>query len=189
MPVNIGTASPAVMGFGLTMDALPKRKKLPHDRPAWISEESIYFVTVCCEPRGKNQLCHSDIAEKVFEAVNFRQARNEWWVNLFVLMPDHAHGLIMFPRHVNMRKVVGEWKESTARRAGICWQRDFFDHRLRDDENHVAKAHYIRMNPVRKGLADKPENWPYVWEEKAAGQGCPALPEQGMVGPDSLVGP
>ena len=56
-----------------------------------------------------------------------------------------------------MRQVVFKWKEYTAKELGLRWQRDFFDHRLRDDENRTEKAHYIRMNPVRAHLCRTPE--------------------------------
>ena len=43
------------------------------------------------------------------------------------------------------------------------WQEGFFDHRLRHDESLEEKTYYIRMNPVRAGLIEKPETWPYVF--------------------------
>ena len=144
-------------------NALPQRKHLPHDRPAWVRDDVIYFITVCCEPRGQNHLCHAVVAERLLETVAFRQERGQWYVHLLLLMPDHVHGLVSFPETVAMRAVVAEWKESVARRAGVQWQRDFFDHRLRSDEHLTEKAHYIRMNPVRKGLVTTPEDWPYIW--------------------------
>lgn len=163
-------------------ETLPKRTRIPHERPDWVREDAIFFITVCCEPRGLNQLCHETIASKLFETVEFRQNRGEWYVHLLLLMPDHLHGLISFPTDRSMCKVIYDWKESAARRADIFWQRDFFDHRLRNDEHYIEKANYIRMNPVRKGLAGTSETWPYVWPkkigtEKTAGQGCPALPQ------------
>ena len=62
-----------------------------------------------------------------------------------------------------MAQVVTAWKHFLSHRCGRGWQRDFFDHRLRNDESHDEKAHYIRHNPVRAGLAATPEGWPYVW--------------------------
>lgn len=62
-----------------------------------------------------------------------------------------------------MRDSVVNRKRFTARKLGIDWQRDFFDHRIRDNENLDKKADYIRMNPVRKGLCEKSEDWDYVW--------------------------
>ncbi|MCX6996280.1 MAG: transposase [Kiritimatiellaeota bacterium] len=143
--------------------AYPQRQHLPHDRPAWVREDAIYFVTVCCEPRGQNQLCHAGVAERLFETVAFRQACGQWYAHLVLLMPDHVHALVSFPETVSMRKVLAEWKESAARRAGVHWQRDFFDHRLRCDEHLVEKANYIRLNPMRKGLVTTLEDWPYIW--------------------------
>ena len=62
-----------------------------------------------------------------------------------------------------MRDSVTNWKRYTANRFGVDWQRDFFDHRIRHDESLDAKADYIRMNPVRKGLCERPEDWEHVW--------------------------
>ena len=140
------------------------RKSLPHGRPGWVKDDAIFFITVCCRDRGKNQLCHDDIAEKIFESVRFRHENGDWFVHLFVLMPDHVHGLISFPVERPMKSTVAKWKEYAAKQIGILWQRDFFDHRLRTDESYTEKAAYIRMNPVRKGLVGQPEAWKYVWE-------------------------
>lgn len=78
-----------------------------------------------------------------------------------------------------MRRVVANWKEMTAKKTGIAWQRDFFDHRLRNVHSYAEKAHYIRMNPVRKGFLDDAGQWPYLWEpsaEPSGGPSGPALP-------------
>ena len=62
-----------------------------------------------------------------------------------------------------MRRVVSNFKENTAKRTGITWQRDFFDHRLRDQKALQLKADYIRQNPVRAGLITTANAWPYLW--------------------------
>ncbi len=62
-----------------------------------------------------------------------------------------------------MRDSIASWKRYIATKLGIDWQRDFFDHRIRDNENLDEKAHYIRMNPVRESLCKRPEDWKYVW--------------------------
>ena len=115
-------------------------------------------------PRGENQLCPRFVADVLFETVAFRHTRGDWFVHLLLLMPDHIHGLVSFPRDAALRKVISTWKEIAAKKTGIRWQRDFFDHRLRDNEGYAEKAHYIRMNPVRAGLISDRAAWPYVWE-------------------------
>ena len=59
-----------------------------------------------------------------------------------------------------MSRVVGEWKRYQTRDMGIIWQDNYFDHRFRNDDEYIEKAHYIRMNPVRKELCVKSEEWP-----------------------------
>jgi putative transposase len=143
---------------------LPNRKKLPHGIPSWVEDGSEYFITICAKPRGTNQLCLNKVAPVLNEAFLFYQNRGDLWLHLLLLMPDHLHAIISFNREVGMQKSMLEFKKYTARAAGISWQRDFFDHRLRKGESYIEKAHYIRMNPVRAGLCKEPEDWAYVWE-------------------------
>jgi putative transposase len=143
----------------------PQRKLLPHVVPAWVREQdAVFFITICCDPRSQNQLCNPLVAAKLFESVAFRHNRGDLWMHLVLLMPDHLHALASFPQGKDMRTVVTQWKKYVAREFHISWQRDFFDHRLRNDESLLDKEDYIRMNPVRVGLVARPEDWPYVWE-------------------------
>lgn len=139
---------------------------LPHGLPPWASDDAIFFITVCCAKRGANQLCCDAIAEPIWESIEFRQARRAWFVHLWLLMPDHLHALVSFPNDTNPAKVVATWKEILAKKTSVRWQRDFFDHRLRSDASYREKAHYIRQNPVRKGLVSRPEDWKFVWQPK-----------------------
>ena len=45
----------------------------------------------------------------------------------------------------------GKFKGFTAKRAGIRWQRDFFDHRLRSDDSYEDKANYVRIQSGAEG--------------------------------------
>ena len=158
----VGRARPP--GAPRTISPRPQRKKLPHDVPLSIrSDTATFFITICCEPKGENQLCRQDIAAGIFESVAFRQSRPDWWMELLLLMPDHLHALASFPSDKDMTTVISQWKEFLAKKLGIHWQRDFFDHRLRSDESLREKADYILQNPVRRGLIERTEDWSYVW--------------------------
>jgi putative transposase len=138
------------------------RRALPHDPPHFIgTSDAIFFITICCQPKGENQLCHEEIAETLFSSARFYWDRHFWGVPLLLLMPDHLHMLATFGPDASMTKVVRNWKRHASRRAGIRWQRDFFDHRLRNDESLEEKAAYILNNPVRAGLVGRIEDWPY----------------------------
>ena len=145
----------------------PQRKTLPHGVPHWVPSGSLYFLTLCCTPRRQNQLCTPLIAAAIFESVRFRHERHDWFARLILLMPDHLHALVTFPVDQPMSQAIRLWKGYLARHHGIAWQRDFFDHRIRSGESWEEKAHYIRQNPVRAGLAAKADEWPYVWEPLA----------------------
>jgi putative transposase len=90
-------------------------------------------------------------------------ASMRWWIRLFLLMPDHVHALIAFPKTEAMPDVIRMWKGYQTKAHGIAWQTGFFDHRLRSGESEGQKTDYIRRNPVRAGLAKSPEEWPYYW--------------------------
>ena len=147
---------------------LPQRRPLPHDVPLWVDpQKSVYFITINCRERRTNQLARSEIAVPLLDSVRFRNEQFIWFAYLFLVMPDHIHALLSFPPSQDtLQKTVSSWKRWTARQWGIVWQRDFFEHRLRDDESWREKADYILANPVRKGLVKASEEWQYVFMPK-----------------------
>jgi putative transposase len=139
----------------------PNRQILSHDVPHWVEEGSVFFITVNCAERGLDQLTQPKIAAGLLEAARFYQERHLWHIQLILLMPDHFHALMSFPRDSVMADLFKSWKRYTARRLGIAWQDGFFDHRLRNENEVTEKHFYIRQNPVRKGLCEKPDDWPH----------------------------
>jgi putative transposase len=156
--------------------AQPVRGKLPHGIPPWVKAKAVFFLTLCCAPRGPNQLCHDDVAAAVWDSIDFRQRRGDWSVQLCLLMPDHLHALVRFSNQLDYVKVIANWKEMLAKRTKVCWQRDFFDHRLRSPQSAAEKELYIRQNPVRRGLVRDAADWRYVWPSIHGGPSGPALP-------------
>ncbi len=141
---------------------LPQRRTLPHSTPAWVASGSVYFITICTEPKGVDQLCNKVASDCIFASMEFNMERGILWPHLILLMPDHLHALISFAAELGMRKVIADWKHYVSREVGIEWQRDFFDHRLRNIESSEEKAAYVRQNPVRAGFVDDSVEWPYV---------------------------
>ena len=81
-----------------------------------------------------------------------------------MIMPDHVHLMLSFPEtDKRMQTIVSKWKEWTAKTLQIKWQRDFFEHRLRKEENFREKADYVLANPVRACLVDRTEDWRYIF--------------------------
>jgi len=158
----------------LCMKFVP-RTQLPHDAPFWIdTAKEIFFVTICCAQRGVNQLALPAIATALIETIEHRNERGSWYVHIAVFMPDHVHMLVSIPPDANFRNALAKWKEWTAKKLGIRWQRDFFEHRLRGDESFAEKADYILANPVRAGFVSRADDWAFRYIADAQdGTGAP----------------
>ena len=112
-----------------------------------------------------------------------------WLVGRYVIMPDHIHlfaGLGELcgsarasPSHgepvqgspastaVDFDGWVRYWKSQFTKRHGCRdhrWQAGHWDRRLRRSESYGNKWDYVRHNPVRHGLVDRPEGWPFQGE-------------------------
>jgi REP element-mobilizing transposase RayT len=94
-----------------------------------------------------------------------------------VIMPDHVHLLFTAIRDAEgwifaLPEILRAIKGSSARsinrvigRTGPVWQDESFDHVLRGNESQRETIDYIRQNPVRKGLVEKPEDYRWLWVE------------------------
>jgi len=86
----------------------------------------------------------------------------------YCLMPDHLH-VVLSPGHsaYPLSKFLNVFKGRTTAifrgREGVdkIWQRSAFDHVIRTDEDLRAIVEYIMNNPVRKGITEKADDYPY----------------------------
>jgi len=82
-------------------------------------------------------------------------------------MPDHVHLLISASERESIIEFVGEIKSLSTKMAwqhgysGTIWQRSFYDHFLRKDEDCKMVANYIVHNPVRAGIVEHWQNYPF----------------------------
>jgi len=139
------------------------RKELDHTTHFAGRFGAIYFITICCQQRGSNQLCHDTTAAVLEDTARIYHERTRWNLNLLLLMPDHLHALIGVDGKTSLAQLIRGYKRITAKIAGIKWQRNFFDHRLRHDESFAEKFAYICQNPVRAGLISTEHDWPYAF--------------------------
>lgn len=102
------------------------------------------------------------IRDALKETFFHREASGEIHVRLLLAMPDHLHALMSFRGKKPMKKSISDIKSWLARKHGISWQRDFFDHRLRSWESAAGKGSCIRANPLRARLIGADQTWPYM---------------------------
>jgi putative transposase len=154
----------------------PVRKQLDHSTHYPARFGATFFITICCQARVANQLCRDDVAQVLFETARRYHDALRWYVKILLLMPDHLHLLVGIPGNTDLSNLLRDFKRVTAKMAGIHWQRNFFDHRLRHDESEAEKLEYIRRNPVRACLIQAGDDWPYVFvgERWGDSSGLPA---------------
>jgi REP element-mobilizing transposase RayT len=78
-------------------------------------------------------------------------------------MPDHFHFLITLGPHGDLAEAMRQFKGPLApllRKQGVRWQKSFYDHHLRDDDDRLPVFLYIFLNPYRADLAAVGEKWP-----------------------------
>jgi putative transposase len=95
-------------------------------------------------------------------------------VYAYCFMPDHVHLLLAPSDSCDLVAFVAQFKNLVQRAAwrlglhGTFWQKRFWDHFLRQDEDIETVVHYILNNPVRAGLVSDWRDYPYsgslVWE-------------------------
>ncbi|MFL6292456.1 MAG: REP-associated tyrosine transposase [Thermoanaerobaculia bacterium] len=82
------------------------------------------------------------------------------------VMPNHVHALIETWESWPLANVLHSWKSYTAhmanqilRRSGDFWFREYFDRFIREERHFANAVKYIEENPVKAGLARRPEEW------------------------------
>jgi len=153
------------------------RRRLPHyqkdNRPVFVTFRTLAPLVLSPEARTLAlQHCLHDQGKTIH-------------LHAAVIMPDHTHLLFTALRDADgwtyaLPEILRAIKGASARsinkligRTGPVWQDESFDHVLRGNEGLLETVEYIRQNPVRKGLEDKPEGYQWLWVEKC-GAGTPA---------------
>lgn len=132
-----------------------------------------YFFTLTLQVRSSHLLTeHVDALRQ-----SFRQVRQErpFVIDAIVVLPDHLHTLITLPNKDSdypgrwlaikssfTRNLVARGVALTRNRRGeyALWQRRYWEHAIRDEEDFRALADYIHFNPVKHGWAERVRDWP-----------------------------
>jgi REP-associated tyrosine transposase len=127
-----------------------------HERP-------LFFITF--NTLHRNPVLASDAVHEAF--VKYCRRGCEMGVvevGRYVIMPDHMHLFVRGDDNCDLGLWIRGLKRALAKAlptVSNLWQPGFFDHLLRSDESYGEKWEYVRLNPVRKGLAAKSEDWHY----------------------------
>lgn len=146
---------------------LPQRKRLRLEGYDY-SQNGSYFVTVvtkrrmpllckivreglCALPKIKLTKIGSEVKNSIEYINNYQYVS----VDKYAIMPDHIHLLISlnFPGgHGDppLQDIVAHLKSYTTHKHGeVLWQRSYFDHIIRDEEDYLNVWNYIDANSIK----------------------------------------
>jgi putative transposase len=145
---------------------LNRRKNVRLKPEAYLGNGKVIHMTMCAKDK-KPLFAASHIAAFLNQEVISISKASDVKIYAYVVMPDHLHVLASLGRWgtpgAYVKHLKGNLSEKLRTHFNLqnVWQRGFYDHVMRDEENVKQTAEYILNNPVRKGLA---ENWrKYPW--------------------------
>ncbi len=151
------------------------------------SKGGIYFFTVNLAERQNNDLLIANI-ELLREAFRVTKHRHPFIIDACVILPEHLHCIWRLPEgdndfsnrwqliktHFSKNITLDERISNSRKRKkerGI-WQRRFWEHLIRDEQDYQNHVDYIHYNPVKHGYVQQTIDWRYssfhLWLKQGA---------------------
>lgn len=148
------------------MNDYPERK---HNRLRQFDYNTIasYFITICTARRDKifwSGTCDDSLSAAGLivdeEIRNLPERFDQVKIDKYVIMPDHVHLIISIngmtskyhEKLPDIKNAVGCLKSKVTIRIGSgesVWQKSFYDHIIRDDNDYNGVWYYIETNPAK----------------------------------------
>jgi len=154
--------------FGFTSQTrLPGDKysfPVPWGLKRYQQTQHLHFITFSCYRRLP--YLQSVRAKRLFELA-LEEARRKYGLLVFgyVVMPEHVHFLVSEPERAVLSTAVRAVKQSVARKLigerEHFWQARYYDFNVWSASKIREKLRYMHRNPVKRGLVEKPEDWPW----------------------------
>ena len=139
-----------------------------------IKRGATVFFTVTLAARGTDLLTREIAALR--QAVRVTRMERPFGIDAWVVLPDHMHCVWTLPdedadfstrwsvikaRFSRGMPRVEQRRSHERRREHGIWQRRFWEHHIRDDEDYRAHIRYCWINPVKHGFVEHPRDWPF----------------------------
>jgi putative transposase len=158
-------------------------------------EGGIYFFTLALADRRSTALVdHIATLRAAFRVT--RRAR-PFAIDAIVILPDHLHAIITLPQDDSdfpgrWRRIKGYFSSHLLRTGQpakryangelAIWQRRYWEHTIRDEEDFARHVDYIHYNPVKHGLTKRVCDWPHSSFRRYVRQGLLPLDWAGDTG-------
>jgi putative transposase len=127
------------------------------------SSRRVYFVTINVLKR-RTLFYNREFAKKIVDCLLETREKMNFSVYCFCVMPEHFHALIgIGESEKELGEICGAFKSLTTRiywkyGRGQLWQRNFYDHIVRNETDFFECVKYIKNNPAKRNL----QNWEFV---------------------------
>ena len=151
---------------------------MPDYRRAQIEGGCYFFTVVTAERRPI--LTRDDVRRALRSGIERVRERMPFAIDAWVLLPDHMHCIRTLPdgdrdfskRWSMIKRLVSQQvcgahgapyrtASHRRRRESGFWQRRFWEHSIRDEEDFRRHVDYVHWNPVKHGLVNRVAEWPY----------------------------
>jgi putative transposase len=148
-----------------------------------------YFFTLVTHQRQRF-LCDEPFRAALREAVGRVRASHPFAIDGWVLLPDHMHciwtlppgdaafgtrwGMIKRQVSISCPFLREDHRLSASRKnrhESSLWQRRFWEHLIRDDDDYAHHMDYLHYNPVKHGLVRSVQDWPHSTFHRLVEQG------------------
>lgn len=138
-----------------------------------------YFFTLTSY-RRRPILTEAALRHALRDAIRQTRIAHPFDIDAWVLLPDHLHCVWTLPpddadfslRWSMIKRLVTQTcgnqfelaalpASRTQRKESAIWQRRFWEHQIRDDDDFARHVDYIHWNPVKHGLVAQVADWPY----------------------------
>ena len=135
-----------------------------------------YFFTINLLERHKNQLLiqHINILRQVVKQIRLKFP---FHIDGWVVLPEHMHCIWTLPEGDDdyatrirliktlFSKQIPKAERRSAVRQRRCergiWQRRYWEHVIRDENDYIRHMDYLHFNPVKHGHVKQVKDWPY----------------------------
>lgn len=148
---------------------------MPNYRRAFVPGGT-WFFTVNLLERNNNDLLVREI-NLLRQTVRAVKQKHPFHIDAWVVLPEHMHCVFTLPQgdsdfSLRWRLIKSgfsralpktEYRSSVRKVAGErgIWQRHYWEHLIRDDNDYRRHIDYVHINPLKHGCIERVQDWPY----------------------------
>jgi putative transposase len=139
-------------------------------RPDGVVSSARTFFATTKTSQGRPLLQSERNAALMIDVLRSYVAAGKFRLHDFVVMPDHVHLLMTVGGGMTIEKAMqfikGGFSYRLKKECGYLeevWQRGFSETRVENRPSFLEHREYMAANPVKAGLVDSPEKFPYCF--------------------------